>query len=171
MTRSSSPTLPPDDFDSMRRGSMLLGNMAMFLVVLFLFIFSCMWLFSDISGEYYIPGRGSAVRVSLVRQATTIYGELAYGRGAVLELTSTEPPQNEVVNLVFETPEKWVKQGSPRRQVSFAGTLKDGVLEGQFQEGNQKMKARLERSGINSVYRQIEAHLPWQLYKKWFAVE
>lgn len=175
MTRRSGSRPPTPDplaeYDDLRRGSGLLGNMVLFFFLLGLFAISCYWLFSDISGEYHIPGRGPDVRMSLVRQATNVWGELAYGRGSVLQLVNTEPPKGEVINFIFETPPQWLKAGQKPRRVRFVGTLKDGVMTGQFFEGTRVVKAKLERNPYTSVYRQIEAHLPWQLWQKFVAGE
>ncbi len=168
MSFQTSETFSDKDFDAQRKGGALVGNMGMFLAVLVLGILSCLWLFSDISGEYYMRGQSSSVKMSIVRQATSLWGELTFGPGAVLQLTTTDPPKDDIVNFVFETPPKWELSGQKARQVSFVGSVKDGEMVGQFVEGNRKIKAKLERSGINSVYRQIESHLPWQLYDRWF---
>jgi len=164
----------PEDFtdiESMQGGSRLIGNMGLFLFILGCIILACMWLFSDVSGEYYMRGQSSAVRISIVRQPTNLWGELTFGRGAVMKLVTTDLPKEDAVNLVFETPPKWLKQGEKPRQVSFVGTIKDGEMKGQFREGKRVIKATLERSGINSVYRQIESHLPWRLYQQVFGGE
>ncbi|MDZ4835318.1 MAG: hypothetical protein SGJ27_16190 [Candidatus Melainabacteria bacterium] len=163
-----SDLLSDKDFEAQRKGGALIGNMGMFLTILVLGILSCMWLFSDISGEYYMRGQGTSVRMSLIRQATSLWGELTFGPGAVLELVTTELPKDEFINLTFETPQKLQRQGVPPRVVAFSGTIKEGVIVGEFIDGKRRLKAKLERSGINSVYRQIESHLPWQLYDKWF---
>lgn len=159
----------PEDFtdiESMQSGPRLIGNMMLFFFILGAIILACMWLFSDISGEYYMRGQASSVKISIIRQATNLWGELTFGRGAVMRLITTELPKDDMVNLVFETPPKWLAPGEKPRQVSFVGTVKDGVMKGEFHEGKRKIKATLERSGINSVYRQVESHLPWQLYQR-----
>ena len=165
--------LTPDplaEYDDLRRGSGLIGNMVSFLAVLGLFIVSCWWLFSDISGEYYIPGRNAkSLRMSLVRQATNVYGELTIGNGATLLLVTTDPPRDENVDFVFETPKNRLRPGEKARRIEFSGIFKEGVLDGQFREGTRTIKARLERDGYTSVYRQIESHLPWQLWQKYMA--
>jgi hypothetical protein len=168
MSYQSSETFSDKDFDAQRKGGALLGNMAMFLSIVGAGIFACMWLFSDISGEYYMRGQSSMVKMSLIRQPTNLWGELTFGPGAVLQLVTTDPPKDDAIDLTFETPQYLQQQGEPVRQVSFIGVAKDGEMAGEFTEGKRRFKAKLERSGINSVYRQIESHLPWQLYNKWF---
>ena len=167
MSYQSSETFSDKDFDAQRKGGALIGNMAMFLSILVAGIFSCMWLFSDISGEYYMRGQ-SMVKMSLVRQPTNLWGELTFGPGAILQLITTDPPKDDAVDLTFETPQNLQLQGESPRQVSFTGIIKEGEMTGEFREGKRVFKARLERDGINSVYRQVESHLPWQLYNKYF---
>lgn len=168
MSYQSSETFSDKDFDAQRKGGALIGNMVMFLTILVGGILACMWLFSDISGEYYMRGQSSMVTLSLIRQPTNLWGELTFGPGAVLQLITTDPPKDDAVDLTFQTPQKLLQQGEPLRQVSFVGIAKDGEMIGEFTEGKRRYKAKLERSGINSVYRQIESHLPWQLYNKYF---
>ncbi len=168
MSYQSSETFSDKDFDAQRKGGALIGNMVMFLTILIGGILACMWLFSDISGEYYMRGQGSMVKLSLIRQPTNLWGELTFGPGAVLQLITTDPPKDDTIDLTFQTPQKLQLQGEPLRQVSFVGIVKDGEMIGEFTEGKRRYKAKLERSGINSVYRQIESHLPWQLYNKYF---
>lgn len=168
MSYQNNDALSDKEFEAQRRGGALVGNMIMFLSILGAGILSCMWLFSDISGEYYIRGQSSLVKMSLVRQPTNLWGELTFGPGAVLQLVTTDPPKDETINLTFETPPKLVRQGEPFRQVSFSGVVKEGEIAGEFFDGKRRFKAKLQRSGINSVYRQIESHLPWQLYYRYF---
>lgn len=171
MTRSrGSRPLTPDplaEYDDLRRGSGLIGNMVLFFVLLGLGAIIIYWMLSDISGEYQIPGRGPEIRMSLVRQPTNVWGELSFGPGAILRLITTDPPQTELVKFTFETPSKWLKGGQKPRRVSFVGTLKEGVLNGKFFEGTKVVPVHMERNPYTSVYRQIEAHLPWQLWQRY----
>lgn len=168
MTQSARnyPQPPPDDqggwFSDPKygRGGFLYLNIIVCLGVIFFSMFAINWFMSDISGVYSLNVAGHVMRVSIVRKPASIWGEMDLGNSAMLSLVTTVPPQDENVSWIFQTDEQWVKQGQAKRQVMFLGTIKDGVMQGQFQSGKKVFKAKLKRDGLDSLYRQVQAHMP-----------
>lgn len=119
------------------------------------------WMLSDITGEYTVndPGLG-IVNMSLTRKASNIYGELSYGRGAILEATIPEPNPDRKLDLTFELPQRWLKEGRTYRKVLFHGKVHDGTISGVLQENGQVYPIKLERNTLSSICRQIQSHFP-----------
>jgi hypothetical protein len=120
------------------------------------------WMLSDVTGEYSCNDRHlGIIRMSLVRRATNIKGELSYGSGANLEMNTSKLDPDEKIDLTFELPQRWVEEGQTYRAVQFHGTIKDGIAAGVIQDGAGVYPVKMEKNSIASVYRQIQSHLPF----------
>jgi len=120
------------------------------------------WMVSDISGEYGASNaKMGTVTMSVVRKATTVKAELAYGMGALLECNAPYASAGQTVNWTFSTPEKWIKRGQVRNQVMFNGKIERGYVTGVLENGPRSWKIRLARNGLASIYRMLQSHMPW----------
>ncbi|HEY9786220.1 MAG TPA: hypothetical protein V6D17_12505 [Candidatus Obscuribacterales bacterium] len=132
------------------------------------------WTLADVTGEYTSSGYDSeVVRLSLVRRATNVKCELSWGYGAIMEATVNEIKPDEELNIVFHVPEKWLQRNQDDRSVVLEGrffgsqmdmghfAFRDNEIDARLIEGNHVYKVRLVRNRISSIYRQIQAHLPW----------
>ncbi|HEY9679265.1 MAG TPA: hypothetical protein V6C76_14750 [Drouetiella sp.] len=144
------------------RVRMLVMNMGL---VLFVIIGSWLylgWMLSDVTGEYSANDDAlGVVRLSLIRRATNIKGELSYGSGAILEMTTNKLEPDQEVNLKFELPQKWVDEGQTYRVVNFATTISDGTASGVIKDGKKRYSVKLQKNSLASIYRQIQSHLPF----------
>ncbi len=92
---------------------------------------------------------------------TNIKGELSYGSGALLEMTTPKLEPDTQIDLTFELPQRWVDEGQVYRAVHFHGTIKDGTAAGVIRDGAEVFPVKLEKNSIASVYRQVQSHLPF----------
>ncbi len=123
---------------------------------------ACSWMLSDITGEYGAnDDRQGSIHMSIIRKATTVRGELAYGTGALLETTAPYASAGEQLNWTFSIPDRWLQQGQPQHTVYFHGKVEDGVVTGVLQDGAIVTPIKLPRNAIASIYRQLQSHLPW----------
>lgn len=130
-----------------------------FLALVFILI---NWMLSDVTGEYTASDRvGEPVRLSIVRRAANVHSELSYGSGAYLETTVNEIDPAKGIHLVFDLPDEWVQKGQQFRRVTMEGKFDEGDIDATFMEGQEIFSIKLKRQPINSVYRQIQSHLPW----------
>lgn len=123
---------------------------------------ACSWMLSDITGEYGAnDGRQGSIHMSIIRKATTIKGELAYGSGALLETTAPFASAGDQLNWTFSIPDRWIEQGQSQHIIYFHGKVVDGVVTGVLQDGAVVTAIKLPRNAIASIYRQLQSHLPW----------
>ncbi|MBS1955824.1 MAG: hypothetical protein JST89_16690 [Cyanobacteria bacterium SZAS-4] len=144
------------------RMQILLFNMGLVLFVICMSWWGLSWMLSDVTGEYSAnDARLGIVRMSLVRRATNIKGELSYGSGALLEMVTPKLEPDTQIDLTFELPQRWVDEGQEYRAVHFHGTIKDGTAVGVIRDGAEVFPVKLDKNSIASVYRQIQSHLPF----------
>ncbi len=147
---------------SSERMQILLFNMGLVLFVICMSWWGLTWMLSDVTGEYSSSdARLGIVRMSLVRRATNIKGELSYGSGAMLEMVTPKLEPDTQIDLTFELPQRWVDEGQEYRAVHFHGTIKDGTAVGVIRDGAEVFPVKLEKNSIASVYRQVQSHLPF----------
>lgn len=147
---------------SNERMQILLFNMGLVLFVICMSWWGLTWMLSDVTGEYTAnDARLGMVRMSLVRRAANIKGELSYGSGAMLEMTTPKLEPDTQIDLTFELPQRWVDQGQDYRAVHFHGTIKDSTAIGVIRDGAEVYPVKLEKNSIASIYRQVQSHLPF----------
>jgi hypothetical protein len=160
--RSSTAVQSAQSERSSERVQLLLMNMGLFLFVVCMSWWGLTWMLSDVTGEYSANDpRLGIVRMSLVRRAANIKGELSYGSGAMLEMNTSKLDPDAKIDLTFELPQRWVDEGQTYRAVQFHGTIKEGIASGVIQDGAGVFPVKLEKNSIASVYRQIQSHLPF----------
>lgn len=180
MTRSyrsgSRDPSPPSKTKRPSREKKILNTNIILLVVLVLFITIAVgWSLGDVTGEYTSTGYSSeVVRLSLVRRAANVKCELSWGYGAILEATVSNINPNQELHIVFHVAPQWLHRGQQDREVILNGRFKNGAVSlGGFQdneidarliEGTRIYKVRLVRNSISSLSRQIQAHLPTDLF-------
>ncbi len=143
------------------RGAFLYVNIILCLGVIFFAIFVINTLMSDISGDYVLTYHGAQLaRINLLKTPSALHGQLDTGRGALLELVTTELPRDDHVNLIFKTPDEKLRTGQKGRQIIFSGTIKDGIMSGTIQEGARSFKVRFERHGLDTVWKQTQILFP-----------
>lgn len=114
-------------------------------------------------------GLNDSVRLSLTRGPLTMYGDLTID-SVRMNLISTEAPRGSKFDLVFETSDYDVKYfGYPKRRYTLRGELKDGIISGTIQLGNQTKKISFMRDAMASIQRRIERSVlfghwkwPWE---------
>ena len=136
-------------------------NMLLCLGVIFLAIFGCQWIFSDISGVYSV-NQGtfrSPVVLSLVRKPASMEGALSLAGGDLLVLNNSDNTRDDQIHLVFTSP----KKQKPRRElvVQVDGVYKDGKIDAVLTSGGQSVKLLLERDPSASLHKIMKAHLPF----------
>lgn len=136
-------------------------NMLLCLGVIFLTIFGCQWIFSDISGVYSVNQGSfrSPVVLSLVRKPTTIEGDLSLAGGEMLVLNNSTNTRDNQIHLVFTSSKKQKSHKNVVVQVD--GVYKDGKIDAVLTSGGQSVKLLLERDPSASLHKIMKAHLPF----------
>lgn len=136
-------------------------NMLLCLGVIFLTIFGCQWIFSDISGVYSVNQGSfrSPVVLSLVRKPASIEGDLSLAGGEMLVLNNSTNTRDNQIHLVFTTPKN--KKSRKEIVVQLDGIYKDGKIDAVLTSGGQSVKLLLERDPSASLHKIMKAHLPF----------
>lgn len=138
----------------------LLSNEALCLAIIFAMIASFNWLASDFTGEYLTMDKTlGLVKLSLVRRAATIEGELSYGNRPNLILTSSADPTKES-RMEFSTSPQWQANGNLPVKAVFLGKIEANSAKGTIIDAHGKYKVRLEKNMVASIFRQMQVHLP-----------
>jgi len=136
--------------------------MLFIFVLVALAVVAWAWMQSDISGEYASNDpRFGTVTMSVIRKATTVRAELAYGSGSLLESTAPYSKAGETLDWTFSVPQKWLDRGQRQRFVQFHGKIENGTVTGNLTSGSTDSSIKLFRNGIASIYRMFQSHLPW----------
>lgn len=139
----------------------LLGNESICLIVIFSMIGACNWLASDYTGDYVAMDRNlGQVKLSLVRKAATIEGEMSYATSPMLYLVSRDPPKNGKVFLQFESDDVWRQRKQPPWRSSFEGTIDGTSAKGVIRYRGVSFPVKLEKNMITSIFRQLQTHFP-----------
>jgi hypothetical protein len=160
------PDLKDDDEDDRRRAlpkpASILGQVFLIMVIGILGYMAWDWQSHDISGEYQAYNRYlSVVRLSLVRKATTVSGELVYGHGSNLIMTSGSFTGEKHLQMTFASNPQFVGENEPHEQASLDGIIQDGAIVGTIEAAGRTLDIRMTKNSIASFYRSIQAHLPW----------
>lgn len=115
-------------------------------------------------------GTDDNIRLSITRGPLTMYGDLTMD-GVRMNLITTEAPAtNNTLDLVFETSEYDIKYYHyPKRRCTIRGEMKDGIISGTMQLGNQTRKIQFQRNAMASLQRRVERSVlfghwkwPWE---------
>lgn len=136
-------------------------NILLCLGVIFLTIFGCQWIFSDISGVYSVNQGSfrSPVVLSLVRKPASIEGDLSLAGGEMLVLNNSDNTRDDQIHLVFTSAKKQKSHKNVVVQVD--GVYKDGKIDAVLTSGGQSVKLKLERDPSSSLHKIMKAHLPF----------
>lgn len=138
----------------------LLSNEALCLAIIFAMIASFNWLASDFTGEYLTMDKTlGLVKLSLVRRAATIEGELSYGNRPNLILTGSADPTKES-RMEFSTSPQWQANGNIPVKAVFLGKIESNAAKGTIIDAHGKYKVKLEKNMVASIFRQMQVHLP-----------
>jgi hypothetical protein len=162
MTRSSARANADSDIPPIGGKPSPIRGTLFLIMFIGMFWAACSWMLSDVTGEYSCQNNYvGQVRLSLVRKAANVKGELSYGSGSFLEMVTPNVVPDQEFQWTFSTPEKWVEKGQRKRYVKMTGTIKDGTVTAKIYEGRTVTDVTLARSGMASVYRQFQSHMPW----------
>ena len=153
---------PEEDKEKGRPLLTLFGNLLVLVLIVGLGALAISWIMNDISGEYYGRDRQLGyVRMGIMRKATSLVGDINYGTGAPLVMTHGEIRNGTDLDLSFEVPQKWVQEGKPYRAVNFKGKLEGSTIKGILEDSGINFEVTLTRSALNSLFRQLQSHMPW----------
>src|SRR5262249_28360095 len=158
-TPPSRPEPPEDAGKSMK---LLAVNIVVTLLVAVGAGLAIYWSLNDVSGEYQgmDPNIG-VIKLTLIRKPAAMKGQIFYGRGTPLTISSGDVTNNRDVMLTFELPKEYVDQGMQARTATLSGQIDNGVIKGTLEESGFGVPVTLVRNKISSLYMQLQSHLPW----------
>ena len=140
---------------------MLYLNMGLCLFVIFAAIALVKWVLSDISGEYNMSARGARVlTLSIVRNATTVTGEMRPLNGSSLRLVDGSPPHEKNFDWLFVG--EVGKDGRAGSKLRLKGTIGDGEIDGTIvvPGDSKRYHVKLFRDGISTLYKTVQSYFP-----------
>ena len=139
----------------------LLSNEALCLAIIFAMIATFNYMASDYTGEYLTsnPQLG-LVKLSLLRRAASVEGELCYGRYPNMQMVGGVDPGKPNQRMEFSTPQEWQDAGNLPHKAVFLGTISSSAATGTLVDARGKYKLKLEKNMVASMFRQFQAHLP-----------
>ncbi len=139
----------------------LLSNEALCLAIIFAMIATFNYMSSDYTGEYLTsnPQLG-LVKLSLLRRAASVEGELCYGRYPNMQMVNSVDPGKPNQRMEFSTSQEWQEAGNLPHKAVFLGTISSSAAVGTLVDARGKYKLKLEKNMVASVFRQFQAHLP-----------
>ncbi len=139
----------------------LLSNQALCLVIIFGLMGAFNWMATDYSGEYISQDKNlGLVKLSLIRRATTIDGELYYKDTPALEMQQGDQPKDGQVDLTFVNQNKWAVRPRSILRARFIGTIDGSVAEGAVVDARGSHSVRLTKNIVASLFKQLQAHIP-----------
>lgn len=139
----------------------LLSNQAICLVIIFALVAGFNWMASDYSGEYITQdSKLGLVKLSLVREATYVDGELSYKGTRNLEMQQGDQPKDQQVDLTFVAANpKLISRGLITR-ARFIGTIDGSIAEGAIVDAKGSHNVKLTKNIVASLFKQLQAHTP-----------
>lgn len=155
----SAPQTNPPNSTAKRRSPTL--NLIILALIMGGIYWIINWLSQDITGEYtaFTPPLG-VISMSFERRDGNIYSKLGCGSGAYLEANFPDQPNETFTNVVFQLPDKWIRQGQRQRKIIFNGTIKDGTVQGSLRDGQQVQVINLQKDALISLRYVVQSHLP-----------
>ncbi|MFA6209532.1 MAG: hypothetical protein WCT03_17035 [Candidatus Obscuribacterales bacterium] len=147
--------------DKAKRLRTLLSNQAICLVIIFALVAGFNWMASDYSGEYINQdGKLGLVKLSLVREATYVDGELSYKGTTNLEMQQGDQPKDQQVDLTFVAANpKLISRGLITR-ARFIGTIDGSIAEGAIVDAKGSHNVKLTKNIVASLFKQLQHHTP-----------
>jgi hypothetical protein len=139
----------------------LVGNQAVCLVIIFALIAAFNWMSADYSGEYIAQDKNlGLVKLSLVRRALTVEGELYYKNTPSMTMEQGKQPKDMQVDLAFvNTNKNFMRPGSINR-ARFIGTIDGSLAEGAIVDARGSHNVKLTKNIVASLFKQLQAHIP-----------
>ncbi len=139
----------------------LLSNQAICLVIIFALVAGFNWMASDYSGEYINQdSKLGLVKLSLVREATYVDGELSYKGTTNLEMQQGDQPKDQQVDLTFLAANpKLISRGLITR-ARFIGTIDGSIAEGAIVDAKGSHNVKLTKNIVASLFKQLQHHTP-----------
>jgi hypothetical protein len=154
-----------DDYDPRRRAqkpATIVGQIFLIMVIGILGYMAYDWQSHDISGEYQAVTRYlGVVRLSLVRKATTVSGEMVYGHGNNLIMTNGSFTDEKHLQMAFASNPQFPMPETGPESATLDAIVQDGTITGTIEAAGRTLDIRLTKNSIASFYRGIQAHLPW----------
>lgn len=139
----------------------LVGNQAICLVIIFGLIAAYNWMSADYSGEYIAQDKKlGLVKLSLVRRALTIEGELYYKNTPSMAMQEGKPPKDQQVDLTFVNTNKAAYRPRSINRARFIGTIDGSLAEGAIVDAAGSHNVKLTKNIVASLFKQLQAHIP-----------
>lgn len=142
----------------------LLGNQTICLAIIFALIAGYSWMAADYSGEYISQdGALDLVKLSLVREATYVDGELSYKGTTNLEMQQGDQPKEQQVDLTFIAAKPANSRLNRRGLITrarFIGTIDGSIAEGVIVDAKGKHNIKLTKNIVASLFKQLQHHTP-----------
>lgn len=153
-----------DKKERSKRLRTLLSNQAICLTILFALIAGYNWMAADSSGEYISQDSDlGLVKLSLVRQATYVGGQLSYKGTSNLEMQQGEQPKEQQVDLTFIAA-KPANTSFGRRglitRARFLGTIDGSTAIGAIVDAKGSHDVKLTKNIVASLFKLLQHHTP-----------
>ncbi len=139
----------------------LLSNQAICLVIIFALVGGFNWMATDCTGEYITQNNAlGLVKLSLVREAGYIDGELSYKGTTNLAMQQGDQPKDQQVDLTFvATDPKLISRGLITR-ARFIGAIDGSIAEGAIVDARGSHDVKLTKNIVASLFKQLQHHTP-----------
>ena len=139
----------------------LVGNQAICLGIIFALVAGFNWMAADYSGEYI--GQDSKlglVKLSLVREATYVDGELSYKGTTNLEMQQGNQPKDQQADLTFVAANPKLSNRGLITRARFIGVIDSSAAEGAIVDGKGSHNVKLTKNIVASLFKQLQHHTP-----------
>jgi hypothetical protein len=139
----------------------LLSNQAICLVIIFALVAGFNWMATDGTGEYITQDNAlGLVKLSLVREAGYVGGELSYKGTTNLEMQQGDQPKDQQIDLTFVAADpKLIRRGLITR-ARFIGAIDGSVADGAIVDARGSHDVKLTKNIVASLFKQLQHHTP-----------
>lgn len=139
----------------------LLSNQAICLVIIFALVAGFNWMANDCTGEYITQDNAlGLVKLSLVREAGYVDGELSYRNTTNLVMQQGDQPKDQQVDLTFIAADpKLINRGLITR-ARFIGAIDGSIAEGAIVDARGSHNIKLTKNIVASIFKQLQHHTP-----------
>jgi hypothetical protein len=139
----------------------LLSNQAICLVIIFALVAGFNWMATDCTGEYIAQENAlGLVKLSLVREASYVDGELSYKGTTNLEMQQGDQPKDQQIDLTFVAADpKLIRRGLITR-ARFIGAIDGSVADGAIVDARGSHDVKLTKNIVASLFKQLQHHTP-----------
>ncbi len=139
----------------------LLSNQAICLAIIFALVAGFNWMATDCTGEYITQDNAlGLVKLSLLREAGYVDGELSYKNTTNLEMQQGDQPKEQQVDLTFIAADpKLISRGLITR-ARFIGAIDGSIAEGAIVDAKGSHDVKLTKNIVASLFKQLQHHTP-----------